>query len=300
MDLSSIQEFFVGFLNVGIIWLLVAGFIIYATLRSVRIVPQSEKFVVERFGRLHSVLGPGINLIVPILDQVAHKISILERQLPNAMQDAITADNVLVKVETSVFYRITAPEKTVYRIRDVDSAIATTVAGIVRSEIGKMELDEVQSNRSRLIGRVREQVAVMIEDWGMEVTRAEILDVNLDEETRHAMLQQLNAERARRAQVTEAEGKRRAVELEADGELYAAEQDAKARRILAEAEAYATSVIAEAIDENGLEAAQYQVALKQVEAFSTVGKGNGSRTIIVPSATLDAFRDAFSLMKRAN
>ena len=297
MDFSAVQEFFAGFLNVGLIWAVLAIFIMFATLRSVRIVPQSEKFVVERFGRLHSVLGPGINLIVPVLDMVAHRISILERQLPNAMQDAITADNVLVRVETSVFYRITEPEKTVYRIRDPDGAIATTVAGIVRSEIGKMELDEVQSNRAQLIGKIREQVASMVEDWGMEVTRAEVLDVNLDEETRHAMLQQLNAERARRAQVTEAEGKRRAAELEADGELYAAEQDAKARRILAEAEAYATSVIAEANEQNRLEAAQYQVALKQVEAFSTVGKGNGSRTIIVPSATLDAFRDAFSLLK---
>ncbi|MEO1701490.1 MAG: SPFH domain-containing protein [Pseudomonadota bacterium] len=300
MDFSTIQNTLIGFLNVGLIWALIALFLTLATFRSIRIVPQSEKYVVERFGRLHSVLGPGINLIVPILDQVAHKISILERQLPNAMQDAITADNVLVRVETSVFYRITEPEKTVYRIRDADGAIATTVAGIVRSEIGKMELDEVQSNRTQLIGKVREQVAAMVEDWGMEVTRAEILDVNLDEETRAAMLQQLNAERARRASVTEAEGKRRAAELEADGELYAAEQDAKARRILAEAEAYATSIIAEAIEENGLEAAQYQVALKQVEALTAVGQGAGKQTVIVPAAALDAFKDAFTMLKGRN
>ncbi|MEO1749337.1 MAG: SPFH domain-containing protein, partial [Pseudomonadota bacterium] len=105
MDFSAVQDFLAGFINVGLIWAVLAIFIMFATLRSVRIVPQSEKFVVERFGRLHSVLGPGINLIVPVLDMVAHKISILERQLPNAMQDAITADNVLVRVETSVFYR---------------------------------------------------------------------------------------------------------------------------------------------------------------------------------------------------
>ncbi|HAV09855.1 MAG TPA: paraslipin, partial [Rhodobacteraceae bacterium] len=116
-----------------------------------------------------------------------------ERQLPTAEQDAITSDNVLVKVETSVFYRITEPEKTVYRIRDVDGAIATTVAGIVRSEIGKMELDEVQSNRAELINKIREAVRAMVDDWGIEVTRAEILDVNLDSATRAAMLQQLNA-----------------------------------------------------------------------------------------------------------
>lgn len=291
---------FLQFIGSNLVWVLLALFIIVIIISGVQIVPQSEKHVVERFGRLRSVLGPGINFIVPFLDRVAHKISILERQLPNAMQDAITTDNVLLKVETSVFYRITEPEKTVYRIRDVDGAIATTVAGIVRSEIGKMELDHVQSNRSQLISMVREQVAMMVDDWGIEVTRAEVLDVNLDEATRAAMLQQLNAERARRALVTEAEGKRRAVELESDGELYAAEQDAKARRVLADAEAYATSTIAAAIQQNGLEAAQYQVALKQVEALTAVGQGAGKQTVIVPAAALDAFGDAFNLLKGKN
>lgn len=285
------------FLGGNAIFLAIALFLILCIFLGVRIVPQSEKHVVERFGRLRAVLGPGINFVVPFLDTVAHKISILERQLPNASQDAITADNVLVKVETSVFYRITEPEKTVYRIRDIDAAIATTVAGIVRSEIGKLELDQVQSNRSQLIERVREQVRAMVDDWGVEVTRAEILDVNLDEATRAAMLQQLNAERARRAQVMEAEGKKRSVELAADADLYAAEQEAKARRVLADAEAYATGVIAEAIKENGLEAAQYQVALKQVEALTQVGQGAGKQMIIVPAQALDAFADAFKMLK---
>ncbi|WP_281824343.1 SPFH domain-containing protein [Jannaschia rubra] len=275
----------------------VAILVVVCILLAVRIVPQSEKFVVERFGRLRSVLGPGINLIVPFLDRVAHRISILERQLPNAHQDAITRDNVLVQVETSVFYRILRPEKTVYRIRDVDAAIATTVAGIVRAEIGMMELDEVQSNRSEVIAKIKAQVADAVDDWGIEVTRAEILDVNLDAQTRDAMLQQLNAERARRAQVTEAEGRRRAVELAADAELYAAEQTAKARRIAADAEAYATSVVAKAIAENGLEAAQYQVALKQVEALTALGRGAGSQTVVVPASALDAFGEAFRMLK---
>ncbi|AQS46409.1 MULTISPECIES: SPFH domain-containing protein [Thioclava] len=282
-----------------IVMIAIAMLLILSVFLGVRIVPQSEKHVVERFGRLRAVLGPGINFIVPFLDRVPHKISILERQLPNAMQDAITADNVLVKVETSVFYRITEPEKTVYRIRDVDAAIATTVAGIVRSEIGVIELDEVQSNRARLIEKVREQVAVMVDDWGIEVTRAEILDVNLDEATRAAMLQQLNAERARRAQVTEAEGKKRAVELAAEAQLFQAQKEAEARRISADAEAYATEVVAQAIAKNGLEAAQYQVALKQVDALAQVAKGEGKQTVILPAAALEAFTDAFQLLRKA-
>ena len=280
-----------------IVLLLIALFVVLVIFKGVRVVPQSEQHVVERFGRLRSVLKPGLNLIVPFLDKVAHKISILERQLPNAAQDAITSDNVLVQVETSVFYRILEPERTVYRIRDVDAAIATTVAGIVRAEIGKMELDEVQSNRAHLIREIQALVKDAVDDWGIQVTRAEILDVNLDQATRDAMLQQLNAERARRAQVTEAEGKKRAVELAADAELYAAQKTAEARRISAEAEAYATETVAKAINQNGIEAAQYQVALKQVEALQEISAGAGTHTILVPAQAIDALGDAFKMLK---
>lgn len=293
----SAEDLIFNLLNENIVFLLLAVFIVVSIIAGVRIVPQSEKFVIERLGRLRSVLGPGINFIVPFLDRVRHKVSVLERQLPSMGQDAITSDNVLVQVETSVFYRIIEPEKTVYRIRDVDAAISTTVQGIVRSEIGRMELDQLQSNRSALIDAVRDQVAQQVDDWGIEVTRAEILDVNLDAATRAAMAQQLNAERARRAQVTEAEGLKRAVELRADADLYAADQAAKARRLSADAEAYATQVVAVAIAENGLEAAQYQVALKQVEALNALGNGAGKQTIILPANAIEAFGNAFSMLK---
>ncbi|MEL6464737.1 MAG: SPFH domain-containing protein [Pseudomonadota bacterium] len=291
------EELILGLLSENLILLLGAFFLLLCLFLGVRIVPQAEKYVVERFGRLHAVLGPGINFIVPFLDVVRHKVSVLERQLPNANQDAITSDNVLVQVETSIFYRVTEPERTVYRIRDVDGAVQTTVAGIVRAEIGKMELDEVQSNRSQLIDQIKHLVEEAVNDWGIEVTRAEILDVNLDKATRDAMLQQLNAERARRAAVTEAEGHKRATELNADAELYAAEQAAKARRVEAEAEAYATQVVAEAIATHGIEAAQYQVALKQVDAVSTIASGDGQQTIVLPASAMDAFGEAFGMLK---
>ena len=290
------QDFILSLLSENLILILGALFLLLCLFLGVRIVPQSEKFVVERFGRLHAVLGPGINFIIPFLDVVRHKVSVLERQLPNESQDAITSDNALVLVETSVFYRVTEPERTVYRIRDVDGAVQTTIAGIVRSEIGKMELDEVQSNRSQLIGEIKILVEEAVNDWGIEVTRAEILDVNLDVATREAMLQQLNAERARRASVTEAEGHKRAIELNADAELYAAEQAAKARRVTADAEAYATQVVAEAINTHGIESAQYQVALKQVEAVTEIARGEGQQTIVLPASAMDAFGEAFAML----
>ncbi|WP_299371226.1 SPFH domain-containing protein [uncultured Tateyamaria sp.] len=290
------EDVILTLLSENLIFILAAVFLLLCLFLAVRIVPQSEKYVVERFGRLHSVLGPGINLIVPFMDVVRHKVSVLERQLPNESQDAITSDNALVQVETSVFYRVIEPERTVYRIRDVDSAVQTTIAGIVRSEIGKMELDEVQSNRSHLIGEIKVLVEEAVNDWGIEVTRAEILDVNLDVATREAMLQQLNAERARRASVTEAEGHKRATELNADAELYAAEQAAKARRVTADAEAYATQVVAEAINTHGIESAQYQVALKQVEAIADLAQGDGQQTIVLPASAIDAFGEAFGML----
>jgi len=297
MDVELLIEL-LGQMNIAsVVPVLLAVLLLVLMMKGVRIVPQSEQHVVERFGRLRAVLSPGINFIIPFLDRIAHKVSILERQLPIAKQDAITSDNVLVQVDTSVFYRILEPEKTVYRIRDVDGAIATTVAGIVRAEIGRMELDEVQSNRSVLIDTIKGNVEESVDDWGIEVTRAEILDVNLDQATRDAMLQQLNAERERRAAVTRAEGQRRSVELNADAELYAAEQAAKGRRVQADAEAYATSAVAASLKENGIEAAQYQVALKQVEAIRDVARGEGKQTVLLPSSAIEAFGQAFDMLK---
>src|SRR6056297_1946747 len=170
------EEQIVSLISANLLWVLIAHFAIIVVFRGLK--------------------------IVPFLDVVAQRVSILERELPSASQDAITRDNVLVKVETSVFYRILNPEKTVYRIRDVDGAIATTVTGIVRAEIGKMDLDDVQSNRDALIATIKKWIEHAVDDWGIDVTRAEILDVDLDQATRDAMLQQLNAERARRASVT--------------------------------------------------------------------------------------------------
>ena len=145
-----IEELILNAIQGNIVYLLLAVLFVVLVLKAVPIVSQSEQHVIECFGRLHSVLGPGINSIIPFLDRVAHKISILEHQLPTASQDAITRDNVLVQIDTSVFNRITEPEKTVYRIRDVDSAIYTTVAGIVRAEIGKIDLAEVPANPIKL------------------------------------------------------------------------------------------------------------------------------------------------------
>ncbi|MBM3960510.1 MAG: SPFH/Band 7/PHB domain protein [Planctomycetes bacterium] len=273
-----------------------AALLLLLVLMTVKIVPQSEKYVVERLGRLHKVLGPGVNLIVPLIDSVKHRIPVLERQLPSIKQDAISRDNVLIRADISVFYRIVAPENTVYRISNVDQAVTTTVAGIVRSEIGKIDLDDVQSNRSHLNASIKAQLADATDDWGIQVTRAEVLDVNLDEQTRDAMLQQLNAERARRAAVAKAEGDKRALELKADAELYQAQKVAEARRIQADADAYATATVAEAIRANGNEAIQFEIAKRQIEAMGALTASGQTKTIVLPTDLADAFTSAAKMV----
>ncbi|MGB2388810.1 MAG: SPFH domain-containing protein [Henriciella sp.] len=265
---------------------------------AVKIVPQSEKYVIQRLGRLHKVLGPGVSVIIPLLDTVKWKGPISERQHAPHTQDAVTLDNVVLKVTTVVFYKITAPEKSVYRIEDPEKAVQTTITGTVRSELGRLDMDTIQSNRSELNENIRAALDKVMDGWGIEVTRTEITDVEMDAKTVDAMAKQLNAERERRALVMTAEGNKRAVELEAEAELYAAEQRAKARRVEADAEAYATGVVAKAIADNGIEAAQYQVALKQVETLQALGNSDGRQTIILPSSLAGAFGDAFKMLKK--
>ncbi len=283
-------------LSGGLILILVLAVVILVTIwRGIKIVPQSEQYVIERLGRLHRVLGPGLNLIVPFLDVVRHRISVLERQMPHMQQDAITRDNVMLQADMVVFYRVLEPERTVYRIRDIDGAVATTVAGIVRSEIGQLELDEVQSNRTMLNAAIKKHLAEATDDWGIAVTRAEVLDINLDNATREAMMQQLNAERARRAAVTSAEGQKRAMELKADAELYTAQKLAEARRISAEADAYATEVVAQAIHTHGTAAIEFEIRKRQVEAFAKMTDSQGRQTIVLPADLADAFANAAKL-----
>jgi len=260
---------------------------------TIKIVPQSENWVTERLGRYRSTLLPGLNFIVPFLDRVRHKISVLERQLPHLSQDAITKDNVTLAAEVAVFYRVIAPENSVYRIRDIDFAVSTTVAGLVRSEIGKIELDEVQSNRSALNLQIRDHLAEATDEWGIQITRAEILDINLDAQTRDAMLQQLNAERERRATVARAEGVKEARQLEADAELYTAQKVADARRIQAEADAYSIEIVAKSIEQNGERAIQFEVAKRQVDGLTAIGASENAKLILLPGSLTDVFADPF-------
>ena len=270
------------------------GLTVLLAFKSVAIVPQSDEYVVERFGRYRVTLAAGINLLVPFLDRVAHKIQILERQLDAFVISVITRDNVEIELETTVFFRVINASKSVYRIKDVPLALRTTAESIIRSAAGKLELDEVQSSRQKMNEEILQNLREASEVWGLEITRSEITDVRVDEATKEAQRQQLNAERERRATVARAEGERQRVELQADGELYEAQKNAEAIKLTADAEAYAvikkaeadaeqTRVVAEAISQDGQPAIDFEILKRQVEAIGLLASSDNTKTIVLPS-----------------
>ena len=282
--------------------------IIYVVFLSIKIVPQSKVFVIERFGKFTRILQSGLSLIVPFVDRVAFKVDILERQLPPFKMSVITEDNVEVELVATVFFRVLDAAKSVYRIRNIDLAIENTAISVVRSAAGKLELDDLQSSREAMNQEIAARLSKAAEVWGVEVTRTEILDVLVDEKTKESQRQQLNAERERRAAIARAEGDKRSVELKADAELYEAKKQAEAVKVEADAEAYAvkikaeadakqTELIAEAINNDGQSAINYEIMKRQVEGLSDIASSNQTKTLFIPSditkalGTLELFLD---------
>ena len=277
-----------------ILTLVFLAFALLVAYKSVAIVPQSEEFVVERFGRYRQTLAAGINLLIPFLDRVEHKVLVLERQLDAFDISVITRDNVEIVLETTVFFRITDAAKSVYRIRDVPLALRTTAESIIRSAAGKLELDDIQSSRQQMNDEILKNLREAAEVWGLEITRSEITDVRVDEATKQAQSQQLNAERERRETVAKAGGERQRVGLEADAQLYEATKQAEAIKLTADAEAYAvvkkaeadaeqTKVIADAISNNGQPAIDFEILKRQVEAIGNLASSNNAKTIVLPT-----------------
>ena len=277
-----------------IITLLILLFALLTIYKGAKVVPQSEEFVIERFGKFRCKLSAGLKFIIPFLDVVAHRISILERQLPEFHISVITRDNVEVQLEATVFYRIEDPAKSVYRIRDVDLGLNTNATSIVRSAAGRLELDELQSSRESMNEEIAVNLQKPADDWGIKITRTEITDVIIDEQTKEAQRQQLNAERERRAAIAKAEGEKRSVELAAEAKLYEAQKEAEALRITADASAYAvevkakadaeqTRVVGAAIADNGQPAVNFEIMKRQVEALGEVASADNSKTIIMPT-----------------
>lgn len=283
-----------------LVTLFFAVFFIAVALAGVKIVPQSREYVVERFGRYYKTLHAGLNFIVPFLDRVAFKVVILERNLPEFAIRVITSDNVEVILNTTVFFRVTDAAKSKYRIEDLDAALSTSTESIVRSSCGKLDLDAIQTSRESLNTEIASNLSRAADIWGVEVTRTEITDVELDEQTRTAQRLQLNADRERRAVIAKAEGDKRMIELQAEAELYRAQKEAEAIRVKADADAYAveknagaeakqTELLADAIGRtNGELAVDFEVRKIQAEAITSLGTSDNTKTLILPTNVTSA------------
>ena len=260
----------------------------------VKVVPQSKVYVIERFGKYTKTLESGLSLIVPFVDKVAHKVDILESQLPSFQISVITRDNVEVGLVSTVFFRVLDASKSVYRIKNIDLAIENTAISIIRSAAGQLELDDLQSSRESMNSEIKDRLVKAAEIWGVEVTRTEILDVLVDELTKESQRQQLNAERERRATIATAEGQKRSIELNADAQLYEAKKSAEAVKISADADAYAikvkaeadaeqTRVVGQAIKDDGQPAINFEIMKRQVDGLSELASSDQTKTLVVPS-----------------
>ncbi|MEB4593132.1 SPFH domain-containing protein [Candidatus Thiothrix sp. Deng01] len=251
----------------------------------VKMVPQGYNYTVERFGRYVYTLQPGLGLLVPVIYQVGRKVNMMEQVLDILPQQVITADNANVSIDGVVFFQVFDPAKASYEVANLQNAILNLTMTNLRSVCGSMELDHLLSKRDEIGARVLAIVDEATNAWGVKVLRIEIKDIEPPAELVRAMNLQMTAERQKRAQITEAEGKKQSQILEAEGAKSAAFLRAEAREREAMAEAKATQMVSQAVAQGDVQALNYFVAQKYVEALGKFADSNQQKTIFMPMDT---------------
>jgi regulator of protease activity HflC (stomatin/prohibitin superfamily) len=259
----------------------------------VRIVPQGSKQVVQRLGKYHRTLGPGLNIIFPYIDRVANKVTTKDIVLDIPSQEVITKDNAVIIANAVAYINIISPEKSVYGVEDYRLAIQNLVQTSLRSIIGEMDLDDALSSRDEIKARLKAAISDDIADWGITIKTVEIQDINPSETMQKAMEEQAAAERGRRATVTRADGEKAAAILEAEGRLEASKRDAQAKVVLAEASQRAIQKVTDAIKDNELPV-MFLLGEKYIEALKNLSNSDNSKVIVLPGDIPAAVRGIIS------
>ena len=283
------------------VWIFVIAVVVAFVIEGVRIVPQQFAYVVERLGKFHAVLEPGLNLIIPFMDRIAYMHSLKEVPLDVPEQVCITKDNTQLAVDGVLYYQVTDPRLASYGSANYIGAITQLAQTTLRSVIGKMELDKSFESREDINRHIVSALDEAGRNWGIKVLRYEIKSITPPESILRAMQAQITAEREKRAliaksegerqqQINIADGKRQAAILESEGEkqsaINRAQGEATALRLIAEANAAAVRAVAEAIsDKGGMDAANLKVAQEYVAAFGNLAKA--SNTLILPASVGD-------------
>ena len=261
---------------------------------SIKFVPQGRQWTVERFGRYTKTIKPGVAFLIPFVDGVGRKISMMETVLDVPRQEVITKDNAIVSCDAVVFIQVIDPAKAAYEVENLNLAILNLSMTNLRTVVGSMDLDEVLSQRDAINAKLLTVLDHATNPWGVKATRIEIKDLTPPADLTQAMARQMKAERERRAQILEAEGDKsaailraegakQAAILEAEGRREAAYRDAEARERSAEAEASATAAVSEAIAKGDVNAINYFLGQKYIEAFALLASSPQQRTVIVPA-----------------
>ena len=248
----------------------------------VRIVPQGSKHVVQRLGKYHRTLPPGLNIIIPYIDIVAYKVTTKDIVLDIPSQEVITRDNAVIIVNAVAYINIISPEKSVYGVEDYRFAIQNLVQTSLRSIVGEMALDDALSSRDQIKAKLKAAISDDIADWGITIKTVEIQDINPSQTMQKAMEEQAAAERQRRATVTRADGEKEAAVLEADGRLEASKRDAQAKVVLAEASQRAIQKVTEAIQDKELPA-MFILGERYVEAIRQMSGSENAKIVMVPA-----------------
>lgn len=257
-------------------------FVLVTVGKGVRQVPQGNKWVVQRLGKYHCSLNPGLNFLVPYIDSVAYKVTTKDIVLNIPSQEVITRDNAVIMTNAVAYINIVSPEKAVYGVEDYELAIQTLVQTSLRSIIGEMSLDDALSSRDHIKAKLKTAISNDIADWGITLKTVEIQDINPSGTMQEAMEEQAAAERARRATVTRADGDKEAAILQAEGKLEASRREAEAQVVLAEASQKSITLVTEAIGDRETPLI-YLLGEKYIASLQNLSDSDNSKFVVFPA-----------------